>query len=33
MMVLPWIQVSFKCYDGIQIPHMEKKVRVCQELM
>ena len=24
MMLLPWIQVSFECYDDIQIPYTEK---------
>ena len=29
MMVLPWIQVSFECYDSIRIWHMEKLFRAC----
>ena len=34
MMVLPWIQVSFEVYVGIQIPYMGKnRVGVWQRLM
>ena len=29
VMVLPWIQVSFKCYDSIRIRYMEKNFRAC----
>ena len=24
-MVLPWIQVTFECYDNIRMPYMEKR--------
>ena len=30
-MVLPWIKVTFKCYDSIRMPHMEKLLGACME--
>ena len=29
VMVLPWIQFSFECYDSIRIQYMEKNFRAC----
>ena len=29
LMVLPWIQVSFECYDSIRILYMEKNICAC----